>query len=601
LLTPSEKNAFVQELIRLAKTLECDYPPTKQGSVTGHSSESFIMRDMLSAGIAIYDEYPEMYELAAERFFREHLPVRNWLYNGHAYHQGDSYGPLRYSWDTYPLMIFDRLGVDNVYNPEQQFVPYFYTYATRPDGQRMRGGDNYIHSAPRGRPWNQYVGTLFTASYYGDGILLEQFLRQGGSDGNENIFQFLWWDVKLQPKPVNTLPLSKYFASPFGWMIARTGWDEKAVIAEMKINVYNFNNHQHMDAGAFQIYYKGPLATESGLYQGTSGGYGCPHDKNYHWRTIAHNSMLIYDPEEKFSQRGDYGNDGGQRLPNNRSEPRNLNVLLNPEDGYKTGEVLAHGFGPSLHSPDYTYLKGDITQAYSSKVKGVKRSFVFLNLQNDNVPAALVVFDKVVSANPEFKKFWLLHSIEEPVIKGNEVTIARTQNQENGKLVNTTLLPEMGNSEIIAVGGPGKEFWVFGTNYESEPRHTREHSYERAAWRIELSPKRPARENYFLNVMQVMDSNEQKFNVKKVDGNNIVGVCISDRIVFFSESFERIGTSISFSIKEEGDFKILITDLETGTWQILKNNKIVIPSAFVKGEDGVLYFEGTKGEYTIMK
>ena len=52
---------------------------------------------------------------------------------------------------------------------------------------------------------------------------------------------------------------------PYGWMIARTGWDDESVIAEMKVNVYNFNNHQHLDAGAFQIYYKGPLAIDSGL------------------------------------------------------------------------------------------------------------------------------------------------------------------------------------------------------------------------------------------------------------------------------------------------------------------------------------------------
>lgn len=90
LLSREEKDGFIAELVRLAKTQECGYPPTRQGSVTGHSSEAMIMRDMLSAGIAIYDEYPEMYELAAGRFFREHLPVRNWFYDGHAYHQGDS-------------------------------------------------------------------------------------------------------------------------------------------------------------------------------------------------------------------------------------------------------------------------------------------------------------------------------------------------------------------------------------------------------------------------------------------------------------------------------------------------------------------------------
>jgi hypothetical protein len=95
LLTKEDKQAFVAELVRLAKTQECGYPPTRQGSITGHSSEAMIMRDMISAGIAIYDEFPEMYRLAAGRFFREHLPARNWLYNGHAYHQGDFPGPGR--------------------------------------------------------------------------------------------------------------------------------------------------------------------------------------------------------------------------------------------------------------------------------------------------------------------------------------------------------------------------------------------------------------------------------------------------------------------------------------------------------------------------
>ena len=131
LLTADEKQAYIKELIRLAKTMECRYPPTRQGSVTGHASEAQVMRDMLSAGIAIYDEAPEMYDHAAGRFFREHLPVRNWLYNGHAYHQGDSYGPYRYSWDCFPQWIFDRLGTGNIYNPQQAQVPYLWIYKTR--------------------------------------------------------------------------------------------------------------------------------------------------------------------------------------------------------------------------------------------------------------------------------------------------------------------------------------------------------------------------------------------------------------------------------------------------------------------------------------
>jgi hypothetical protein len=613
LLTPSDKTVFIDEFVRLAKTLECDYPPTKQGSVTGHSSESFIMRDMLSAGIAIYDEFPEMYEVAAVRFFREHLPARNWLYNGHAYHQGDSYGPLRFSWDTYPLMIFHRMGVDNIYNPEQRYVPYYYIYATRPDGQRMRSGDTFLHSnhgAPRGKPWDLYVGALFTASYYGDGVILDQFIRQGGGNlkahgrisQHEDIFQFLWWNVALQPKPVNSLPLSKYFGPPFGWMVARTGWDANSVIAEMKINVYNFNNHQHMDAGAFQIYYRGPLATESGLYNGTSGGYGSPHCKNYYWRTIAHNSLLVYDPQEQFSPKGDYGNDGGQRLPNNRSEPRNLEMLLDPKNGYKTGEVLAQGMGPDKHVPDFTYLKGDITEAYSAKVSEVKRSFVFLNLKNDKIPAALVVYDKVVSESPSFKKYWLLHSMERPAISGNEITVVRSRDGDSGKLVNTSLIPETSDLEITPVGGPGKEFWVFGQNHENEQRNASpEDTHEHAEWRIELSPKSPAKENHFLNVMQVMDRDGKKLNARKIDGDKAVGVQVSDRVVFFSKDSETVRSQISFSIQDRGVFKVLVTDLAAGEWQVLKDDKVVVPSAMVIEGEGILYFEGAKGRYSVRR
>jgi hypothetical protein len=600
LLTPTEKSTLINEIVRLAKTLECGYPPTKQGSVTGHSSETFVMRDLLSAGIAIYNEFPEMYDLAAVRFFREHLPVRNWFYNGHAYHQGDSYGPHRFNWDTYPLFIFDRMGVKNIYNPEQRYVPYLWIYTTRPDGQRLRAGDTFTSSTPRGRSWGQYLGTVLTASYYNDGFLLDQFLKQGGSDGNENIFEFLWRETTLLRKPIESLPLTRYFGFPFGWMVARTGWDKNAVITEMKINEYNFTNHQHLDAGAFQIYYKGILATESGIYEGSDGAYGSSHGTNYYWRTIAHNALLIYDSHEKFTSKSGWTNDGGQRLPNDRNEPRNLQVLLAPGNGYRTGKVIANGFGPDLQIPDYSYLKGDITEAYSSKVKEVKRTFTFLNLKNSKVPAAFIVFDKLVSSSPSLKKFWLLHTIEEPVINGNEVEISRTIYGDNGRMFNTTLLPQIENAEIYSVGGPGKEFWVFGTNYGSEPNNARDNSYERAAWRIEISPKLSASEDYFLNVMQVMDNNnDQKLSVKRIDGDKVVGAQISDRIVIFSKTCEILESPFTFSINDEGTYKILLTDLLKGTWRVLKENKVIIPSVTVRDEDGILYFEGTKGRYSL--
>ncbi len=143
-LTPVEKDRFVKAFVRLAEMLECGYPPVKDNSIVGHASEWMIMRDLISTGIAIYDEYPEMYNLSAGRFFREHLPVRNWFYPAQAYHQGMSYLNVRFSNDLFALWIFDRMGAGSVYHPSQEFVLYDIIYQRRTDGQVIPGGDvNY--------------------------------------------------------------------------------------------------------------------------------------------------------------------------------------------------------------------------------------------------------------------------------------------------------------------------------------------------------------------------------------------------------------------------------------------------------------------------
>ncbi|MHC4595765.1 MAG: heparin/heparin-sulfate lyase HepB, partial [Planctomycetota bacterium] len=88
-----------------------------------------------------------------------------------------------------------------------------------------------------------------------------------------------------------------------------------------------------------------------------------------------------------------------------------------------------------MHTPDYSLLKGDITAAYSDKVREVIRSFVFLNLRDEQVPAVLVVFDRVVSRYPDFKKYWLLHALEEPQISESGITIVRSEHGQRGRLV----------------------------------------------------------------------------------------------------------------------------------------------------------------------
>jgi heparin/heparan-sulfate lyase len=449
---------------------------------------------------------------------------------------------------------------------------------------------------------------VLTASYYHDGVLLDQFQRQGGSGGNETIFEVLWRDISLQPKSIATLPLSWYSGSPFGWAIARTGWDANAVIAEMKVNEYNFVNHQHLDAGAFQIYYKGALAIDSGIYEGgAAGGYGSTHCLNYSWRTIAHNSLLVYDPNEKFGGRG-YGNDGGQRLPHGRSEARNLGVLLAPENGHRTGKVLAHGFGPDAQTPDFTLLQGDITDAYSKKVRQATRSFVFLNLHNSQVPAALVVLDRVVSANPAFRKYWLLHTQEEPRLDGTSAVIDCTQYGNRGRLTLDTLLPPTANADLAKVGGLGKEYWVFGQNWANDvdPQRLERTSLEPGAWRIELSPKTASAEDLFLNVMQVTDrQSPSRWPVRYLDAGDRVGCVIegpeASWIVLMRKDSQRSAAPVKFTVPGGHPGRILVTDLASGQWHAQQEGSAETRSLAVSEDSGSAWFEGPAGAWTLSR
>ena len=605
-LAADQKAAFIASLIRMAKSLECGYPPDKLvagGFVNGHPAEWMILRDMLSAGVAIYDENPEMYRLAAHRFFGTHLPARNWWYPGGAFHQGPGYANARWVSDMYALWIFARMGAGNVFNPSQQFVPYEWTFLRRPDGKFLRSGD--------GQNWPTQLGSLLTASYYGDGYILANFLKDPVEDPKQKLFDFLWpdpdrktmpatddklweflWrDPDLKPLPLSDLPLSRYFGFPYGWMVARTGWGDESVIAQMKTNIYNFSGHQHADAGDFAIYYKGPLVAHSGIYQGTMGGFTGAHQKNYYRRTVAHSTLLIHDPNEKL---GD--NDGGQR---SFPQPITLDDLLRG-DTYKTGTVLGQGFGPDPRKPDYTYLKSDITAAYSAKVKEVKRSFVFLNLAGSAVPAALIVFDRVVSSNPEFAKYWLLQSVKAPSVVGNTSTLNLSGGESgwSGKLVNTALLPELENARITTVGGPGKEFFSLSKNYleakiPPDP--------EMGGWRIQISPKHPAATDVFFCVMQIMDGDTPPLAVERVGTGETVGMRISDRIVIFNAKGDRTSGPVSFAAPGAATCRFLVTDLAEGTWQLWRDGRIERPAVMVSSDAGTAYFEGPGGNYTLRR
>jgi hypothetical protein len=602
LLTADEKKALIGWMETMAAGMEIGWPAIKQGAVCGHASEFQLMRDIMAMSIAIYDEKPEAYNLAAGRFFKYWVPVRKFFYPAGFHHQGVAYGGYRFMTELYATALFNGMGYKNVFGSEQGRVPYYALYNRRPDGQIMRDGDDYVSKRAEGYWTNNGASDILAASFFKDPYIMGEALREVKVPGSSSdyIFEFLTFDPSVMPLPVDKLPLARYFPGPLGAIVARTGWESGkesgTALATMKIGEYQFLNHQHLDAGSFQLYYKGALASEGGYYD----AYGSDHDYNYNKRTIAHNTMLVYDPSEVIRKNSD--NDGGQRFPNDGKDAADLEILLSGD--YKVASIIAHEIGPDTMKPQFTYLKGDISKAYSAKVKEFQRSFVFLNTGEKEHPAILIVYDRVTSSDKSFRKTWLLHSLEEPIINGNETTIRRTKKSYGGKLINTTLLPQTGNLQITKVGGPGHESDVNGVNHPAknlpDPMNSCDESGD---WRIEVSPAKASLSDTYLNVMQVSDDNEsvKPLMVKKLVTAGHTGTEAGASIVLFSTSGSKVSGKINLTVSGSDQKKVLIADLEDGLWYVQKDGEKTKSQHRVTKEGSVLYFDALPGKYLIFK
>ena len=627
LLSSEDKDYLYQAALRTAALMEIGWPPIKQGNITGHGPEGQLLRDIMCMAIAMYDEHPELYKIAAGRFFSTMIESKLFMYAAHAHHQGCHYANYRGQWEMLCTWIFDRLGRPMVFGPDQQYLMYWSLYARRADGQLLRDGDQHMNNEEPGSYFSSPGRTMFVESnYFKDPYLKTEALRCVPDFAPTKSFRnqalnsteiLVFNDPDLAPRALSELPLTHYYPYPKGGMIARTGWEDglrsPSVVAEFKINEWNWANHQHLDHGGFQIYYRGALANDSGYYQAAvnkvdegandgNSGYGSLYDVNYNKRSIAHNVMTVFDPNEVFDSKRwrklAVNNDGGQRFPNQWIEPQEHADFIDPANGYHVAKVLGQGFGPDAKTPDYSYLKGDLSKAYSAKIKAYERSFVFLNLRQADHPAALVVFDRVVSSDKTFRKAWLLHGLEQPSIQGNRTIFKDTRPGYTGKLTVDTLLPTPENTVITPVGGPGREFFVNGVNYPALLRP--DCINEGGGWRIEVSPKTARETDYFLHVLQVGDQAPDlaPLPVEKIETVSHAGVCVADRVVLFSKTRDRLANPIDFQFSGAGDFKILVADLQAGTWTIECESRVV-GTAGASVEEGAVVFKGPAGHYRL--
>ena len=291
-------------------------------------------------------------------------------------------------------------------------------------------------------------------------------------------------EIKTQ-EPLKEIPSAMHFEK-MGQIFMRTGSGSDDTYALFTAGGI-ISQHRHYDNNNFVIYRKGFRALDTGTRPEPG-----QHLTHYYCRTIAHNCILIEMPGEVMP-----GYWGGPALSEKEAPV--------PNDGGQSNilgsEIVAYD-----ENEDYVYIASDATRSYhKDKSLLVLRQFVFL------LPDHFVVFDRVISAKPEYKKTWLLHTASEPHIKDNEFH----EEHDRGKLFCRTVYPV--NAVLTKTGGDGKQFWSGGRNWPLPVLTPEDWNYRRSnkammdtvallgQWRVEINPPEPLSEDVFLNLIQVGD------------------------------------------------------------------------------------------------
>ncbi len=578
--------------------IELGFPPTLGGVVSGHSSEHQALRDYLSMAIAIFDEDPTWYEWVGGLIYNYYVPFRNYYYQSGTYPQGiNCYAGHRHNADLWSAWLLLCATGEIPYSDDLARVTRSFFENEAPDGTYFGTGDG-------GRPssgstfWQHAV---ITSALYGDATLRAQaykftngFKKYTASDMSFSYSQMLILSAHYRSQVSADVKVDRfsesepvcYLGSPLGQMTVRSQWnDENAAATFMKLGERATANHEHGDAGTFQIFYKGLYTGDTGYYD----TYGSTHWAYYHQSTIAHNGLLISNPAligDDPSNAASYFYSGSQRR---LAETRTLETWLSST--YDTGKVTGVQWAyNSDGTTDYAYLGGSITEAYDSDtVSYVGRHMLTLYTGDEDVPMYFIVYDKITSVGENYTKTFLLHTNKEPVI--DEATGTVTMKQKNGRLVLKSLV---GGDSITAVGGEGMTFAINGRQCVSEKG-------EGSEWgRVEISPTADQKTHYLLNFMFVTDATSNAtVETETITGEGLHGLAVDDTVIIFAESEEENNTAeLNFTVEGTGLRRFLVMGMYAGTWNISVDGVSVAHSVSSE-EGGMITFYAPAGNITI--
>ena len=627
-LTSEQKTAFINAGIKIASQLETGWPPAANSPMTGFASEGSFQSYLLAFAIAVADERPDIYNYVMDKMETVYVPAIISVYNGTTM-QGTRYGTFRGQHAFSAALMLKTIGYNDpdlytaLANTTMQYI-----YARRPDGLMFVDGDDTnngktpysYYSVAHMRYMFLHAIKLFGSGYgVGSNSYFKeaakwacyssngQFSNFDGTFGQESYvtpstFLILNGNIGLGYEANYSLPLSRFFEGDVSSMFARTGWSEfttsnlksldrndNTAVAYMKVGQNNAGNHQHLDAGNFQLYYKGILANDPCYYTGTN--YSSDYMNGYAKRSVAHNVVLVKDGAEN-SIGGLSFADGGQMY-----RPDATTAAA------KAGSWEAHAVaGDDVNRPDFTYLKTNLQKSYRN-VNSYKRSFMFLNMDDENEPAALIVFDKL-GTSTAYQTAWLLHGLNRPTVSGKRAVFSTTT---GGQMTNDTLLPA-GVSINTYADGYVDSSHNYPSGYTTESGKVNESE----GYRIEVAPSSASTTTCFLNVVQAGDTGTTAASPTLFESTNFYGVRLKDRVVLFNTGETWFGETkdqeylFNFSSSDGYVYKIAMADAYTGSYEIYwsANGSNYSLLAYAKTADSashLLTFSGKAGYYKVVR
>jgi hypothetical protein len=486
--------------------------------------------------------------------------------------------------DQFQLFENMRIGTDKNFFNDLNWVKNSinqYLYFIQPDGRCIHLGDGetslnadrviYLHARHFNDP-----RSLWLAQYYSQPSKLTWTIPK--------LNKLMYKDFDMA-EVTHHNSATDWFTDKVGLSVSFSSWEKDAAMLTFFNSPSKRAAHEHRDNNSFTVFKNKPLLIDAGYYD----TYGGDHYKNYYQRSIAHNTICVYDSTEKYSCFGlPASNDGGQI---ESSALQNYDEIFQAKN--QRGNWIMY-----CSDEDFTYNIADAQLSYDPKKLDLFRRRVFYHK-----PDRILVLDHVQLKNTTQSMrdiSWIGHMVAKPEMNGSLIKSTVPGHIEtysaneyfvrngNGNLSIRTLLPE--SVETTMIGGKDHEYWVDGINYT--PLTIPDTNINTPGnWRIEVRPEMLTDTVIYLHTISVGDNNKKsKFGGIVFQNDKSIAIDWDTTLFFFAAKGDTgIIHHIAKNITGGRKIEIIAVDMLNGYYDIKVNNTLIYSQNSTK--DGILIHE----------